>query len=743
MKHQLFSNAQNAIYEQDPSTCKDNLLTLRDMQLSAVDKQLWHSINKQLGALAITDTDLNHPCLSTFENTYYGTSNIQLQPGISLVSACMNRNENLKIAVNSWLQLPFDEIIIVDWSSDEPVTETLADIDDPRITILRVDDQPRWILTYAFNVGLQAVRYDKLFKLDADIILSPDFIELNPINNGAFLRGSWEAALESGQDDQVFVNGSFGCHTEDIRQVGFYNEYIRTYGWDDSELYSRLASKGLGTQLLVSSTISHIEQEHSERTENQAIQKVFFLDKFDPTEYHNMRNKYICATWDMWNRDLRQNYSISRTAKNHYQLTRETSDHNIPSWVLSSATRLAICTYLRSHDTFITAHYEHTAAADYIDREYNNNIVYERSRQLLTSSEPSLLTGTVYCDGRNEMIICKGAQRLSRNRIEFYGETAVEIMTEQDLNILNKARSSAGLAPAVFSTQKVHNLVDPKKQYFFVDAQHGLGNRLRAVASALAICAAVQRELIIIWTPDEHCECEMPDLFQYHGPILNKAPIFENFDRPIDQVTYMELEDGACKDAPITLNSGADFYIRSAYVINHPSSSWTTENEQLRQLVPHQEVQALVNSVDFDSGYACHIRMQGGSGQQLASYDSSDNWSEESHQQILAWRDKSHYSNFAKHLKTLNITPSDKVFIAADLISTYEQMELIFPNNIRALTREGDSTRGMEDLRYALADAILLSRSTTLLGSGWSSFTELAFRLSTSINEKYTAGVDF
>ncbi|MBI1171868.1 hypothetical protein GC209_10730 [bacterium] len=45
-------------------------------------------------------------------------------PGISIVTCCMNRNDNLKKAIPSWLANPeISEIIIVDWSSDHPVAD--------------------------------------------------------------------------------------------------------------------------------------------------------------------------------------------------------------------------------------------------------------------------------------------------------------------------------------------------------------------------------------------------------------------------------------------------------------------------------------------------------------------------------------------------------------------------------------------------------------------------------------------
>ena len=45
-----------------------------------------------------------------------------INPNVSIITACKNRVNSLKVSLSSWIQ--FDEvkeIIIVDWSSDEPI----------------------------------------------------------------------------------------------------------------------------------------------------------------------------------------------------------------------------------------------------------------------------------------------------------------------------------------------------------------------------------------------------------------------------------------------------------------------------------------------------------------------------------------------------------------------------------------------------------------------------------------------
>jgi hypothetical protein len=233
-------------------------------------------------------------------------------PGISVVSACMNREGNLLKVLPSWLAAPVDEIVIVDWSSHEPLWPQLARFRDPRLRVVRIDDEPRWVLTHAFNLGLRLARHERVYKLDADIQVAPDFFESNHLAPGEFVRGFWKAALDAGAQDQVFVNGSFGAMKADLREVGYYDERILTYGWDDSDLYMRLSSAlGLAGRLLALGSLRHLEQVDEQRIANQSIARNLRYGHFAPTEHENIVNRFHTATHFEWSSKLAaQDYRI-------------------------------------------------------------------------------------------------------------------------------------------------------------------------------------------------------------------------------------------------------------------------------------------------------------------------------------------------------------------------------------------------------------------------------------------------
>lgn len=264
-------------------------------------------------------------------------------PGISIVTCCMNRNDNLKKALKTWLKLAVDEIVIVDWSSNTPVSETLADIKDSRIKIIRVENEPSWILTYGFNVGLRAASFSKIFKLDADIEVSANFLELNDFSDMEYVRGHWKSALDNSQADQAYVNGSFGCNKKHLLEIGFYNEYIRTYGWDDSDIYSRLSNEcGLKRRYLSFDSVVHMTQEQEERLAHQNVSKNKFLGHFESTEYYNMRNKYQTSLFGDWSYTQLSEYEITDVKNNVVSCKRTTEDLPIPKQVITDAERYAV-----------------------------------------------------------------------------------------------------------------------------------------------------------------------------------------------------------------------------------------------------------------------------------------------------------------------------------------------------------------------------------------------------------------
>ena len=138
-----------------------------------------------------------------------------------------------------------------------------------------------------------------------------------------------------------------------------------------------------------------------------------------------------------------------------------------------------------------------------------------------------------------------------------------------------------------------------------------------------------------------------------------------------------------------------------------------------------------------------HVRMEAGEGLDNNTYDSVENWTEEGHEQIHFWREKSHFSHFLKRIDQISQSqPKIGVFLATDLPETYACFSDYYGNRVVYLERN-KYDRSAAQLKCALADCLLLSQCSHFLGSTWSSFSELAMRLSKTHLSSEMSGKDF
>lgn len=283
--------------------------------------------------------------------------------GISLVTCCMNRNDNLIYSLKTWLKAPqINEIVIVDWNSKLSVQVSLreASIRDERIVLARVINQPKWILTLAYNVGFQLASYDKILKIDVDNQISADFFEKHTlVDQNVFFAGDWQ------QHKNPYYNGTFYAWKRQLSQVGYFNEYIQSYGWDDTDLYQRFIFSGFIRQLLQEETLGHLEHDDQLRLINQIEEKEesSWLEKYKTIpEYFIQFNRYLTYILPQWNAySLRQDYKIIHKeiiddSFFHVVCQSCTSPKTIPQYLVNIVQELALRTtlyFMQKDDTFI------------------------------------------------------------------------------------------------------------------------------------------------------------------------------------------------------------------------------------------------------------------------------------------------------------------------------------------------------------------------------------------------------
>lgn len=298
------------------------------------------------------------------------------------------------------------------------------------------------------------------------------------------------------------------------------------------------------------------------------------------------------------------------------------------------------------------------------------------------------------------------------------------------------------------------------KRAFFIHAQYGLGNRLRALGSAMAIAKITGRVLVLIWEPDVHLNCRFSDLFANEIITLQKlnmnwppgdANTKDPAMRMVDFYNFMRFNGKHIHNPQTELinpRSSRHVYVKTAYVVRSSftprilstkSKYWKTMREEL---VPNAEIMYLVQDpsfVNIKKLVGVHIRSRtiekDIKGVSEEFYGNSSRITDH-------WRRLTGLKTFEAKIMRLNVRY--KFFVAADTREAITELERKFGSHrIFSIPRDEDCvTRDAECAKLALADILLLSKVPTLLGSHWSSFTEGAERMSGKV-KVLEAGVHF
>ena len=232
---------------------------------------------------------------------------------ISLICACKNRNEPLRIALTSWLlKKEITEIIIVDWSSDESLA-SLTKLDS-RIKVITVQDQKYFNQPQPLNLAASIATGDYILKVDCDYIFSPyyNFFDTYQIDENSFVSGKHNIKnyeIFDGQDyvvdtskmslDEIveYVNsyspifkhlvGLLFISKENFNKVGGYNESLgKYYAYEDDEIFHRLRVLGLEEKKLnFDYNLLHIPHSDKKRVEN--------FEGYDSQQLNDIKNSLI------------------------------------------------------------------------------------------------------------------------------------------------------------------------------------------------------------------------------------------------------------------------------------------------------------------------------------------------------------------------------------------------------------------------------------------------------------------
>jgi hypothetical protein len=566
-----------------------------------------------------------------------------------IVAGCKGKLDQVSAAVDTWLTVRgVSSVVLVDWGSSPPYSEYLPPyiLDNPKLKLVTVTDQPLYYLTWAINLAVSFVLPGhNIIKLDCDSVVTSDFVESQPLPQGTYYAGDWENARD---ENEMHLNGIFYIRVEDYNAVGGFDERIQTYGWDDSDLMARLEASGLAYKAFDMNRIHHLFHADSDRTAN-----VPHLS--ESPHFETSLTRLLHSTLQPW---------TAADARSRYDLV--AADTNSVRATMVKESRV-------------------TGVRHQVPPETFTRMFKEASYEALT-----------HLDGFE------------------WAPVIDKLGAEYQARVLN----------SFFNAEKLST----SKKMLIVHLQHGMGNRLRALASAMVVARKSGRWLRVVCPTDIHFNATLGDLFE-----LQNSGLRDVWDEFVpDELTLFKVDsydymDPAQKYASIDHKSKNHIYVRSAYRLNSTLVTAAEEDEALRSLVLAVSVRKLVESVALPEGrplVTVHVRNLHPK-TELAGMRENE-YSPQDLQDIVKFRNATKPAAFVAEMKRLAANDSSTAFfVAVDSPASLAEVKTAVPNVLH-LSTGGCMSRAADCLQVALAEMVLLGKGGTLLGSYWSSYTEMA-----------------
>ena len=205
---------------------------------------------------------------SALEPRKYNLIGEALGEGVTMYVHLMNRNQNVEKNILNWLGQKIDELILLDWSSDPPVSSIQGVRNDPRVRIVRVAGQTKFIRSVAQNLATRMARNKCIFKCDSDVAFTGDFFSAHVLKKGEFWVGDWHQARDL---NERHLHGEAYYHIDDFERVNGYDERIISYGHDDTNFKDRMVLSGIIKKVFSYNQIYHQPHDNILRATNQDV----------------------------------------------------------------------------------------------------------------------------------------------------------------------------------------------------------------------------------------------------------------------------------------------------------------------------------------------------------------------------------------------------------------------------------------------------------------------------------------
>jgi glycosyltransferase involved in cell wall biosynthesis len=209
----------------------------------------------------------------------------------------MGRADHLEQTLPTWMLNPIDEIVVVDWSSPEGIKKIIDTYQDGRIIHVSVPGQTVFDRSRAKNTGVRISTGHFLILCDADVKLGAQ---------ATSCVKSRQSALYRKYGPRQGFYGTCLLTRNMFQQVNGYNERIEGWGYEDDDLFNRLASK-YPIQFTFQA-LSHIEHTIERKTE-------FHLNKDSKKTRRINKRKTETEPWT--SADIQKKTPVVITRLNH------------------------------------------------------------------------------------------------------------------------------------------------------------------------------------------------------------------------------------------------------------------------------------------------------------------------------------------------------------------------------------------------------------------------------------------
>ena len=302
--------AKDGLYFQELNWNKENFKMIDKQHLEKLPIKMLHEHQRMRNVVSHKNEFFKSP---------YGN---EITEGVSLITSVKNREDNLEKSLKSWLACKeIDEIIIVDWDSDKPINELVDRYQDGRIFLYRAENKPKWMPSHARNIAAALTTKDKILKMDADALLFSNFFERHHLQYRTFYHSNWRIAEN---ENETHLCGNFYSYREDFFKVNGFNEYIKAYGWEDSDLYIRMVKKGFKMLDLDHSTLYHMPHEQRHLHQSNSLNTYETALSFLKINIH----KYLTENGYDWGLDEKMMDYDVEVIDGHYALLKQKDDHD-------------------------------------------------------------------------------------------------------------------------------------------------------------------------------------------------------------------------------------------------------------------------------------------------------------------------------------------------------------------------------------------------------------------------------